>query len=154
LGYAAIDPEGATASAVEVASIPQLVGPGVVEARQVLPSFLYLAHESEGPQALPWDAERTFVVGEYARAPGVDAPARLVASAKSWLCHPGVDRRGTILPVGAPEDIEKVSPVEASWRTLEHLTEAWDQRVAKDDPALALCKQEIVLTVPASFDAA
>src|SRR5262249_5904290 len=122
--------------------------------RQVLPSFLYLAHESEGPQALPWDAERTFVVGEYARARGVDAPARLVASAKSWLCHPGVDRRGTILPVGAPEDIDKVSPVEASWRTLEHLTEAWDQRLAKDDPELALCKQEIVLTVPASFDAA
>jgi hypothetical protein len=138
----------------EVASIPQLVAQGTIEARPLLPSFLYLAHESEGPQALPWDAERRFVVGEHARSRGADAPARLVASAKSWLSHGGVDRRGPTLPVGAPEDVEKISPVEASWRYLEHLGEAWDHRFAKDDPELAFAKQEIVLTVPASFDAA
>jgi hypothetical protein len=138
----------------EVAPIPQLVAQGTVEARPLLPSFLYLAHESEGPQALPWDAERRFAVGEHARARGVDAPARLVASAKSWLSHPGVDRRGPTLPLGAPEDVEKISPVEASWRYLEHLGEAWDHRFAADDPALAFARQEIVLTVPASFDAA
>jgi hypothetical protein len=154
LAYAPIEAAEGAASNVEIAEVPQLVGPGVVEPRGLLPSFLYLAHESEGPQALPWDAERTFVVGEYARARGADAPARLVASAKSWLCHAGVDRRGTILPVGAPDDIEKISPVEASWRYLEHLAEAWDSRFAKDDPELALARQEIVLTVPASFDAA
>jgi hypothetical protein len=138
----------------EIAAIPQLVAQGTVEARPLLPSFLYLAHESEGPQALPWDAERRFAVGEHARARGVDAPARLVGSAKSWLSHGGVDRRGPTLPVGAPEDVEKISPVEASWRYLEHLGEAWDDRFAKDDPALAFARQEVVLTVPASFDAA
>ena len=144
------DARGRTA----IAPIPQLVAPGTVEARSLLPSFLYLAHESEGPQAVPWDAERRFAVGEHARARGVDAPARLVSSAKSWLSHAGVDRRGPTLPVGAPEDVEKISPVEASWRYLEHLGEAWDHGFAKGDPALAFAKQEIVLTVPASFDAA
>jgi Hsp70 protein len=137
----------------EVALIPQLVAAGTVEARSLLPSFLYLAHESEGPQALPWDAERRFAVGEHARARGVEAPARLVSSAKSWLSHAGVDRRGPTLPLGAPEDVEKISPVEASWRYLEHLGEAWDERFGKEDPELAFAKQEIVLTVPASFDA-
>lgn len=150
LSYAEVGPEGARP---EVALVPQLVAQGTVEARPLLPSFLYLAHESEGPQALPWDAERTFAVGEHARARGVDAPARLVSSAKSWLSHSGVDRRGPTLPLGAPEDVEKISPVEASWRYLEHLGEAWDHTIAKGDPDLAFAKQEVVLTVPASFDA-
>ena len=147
----AIEGEGARS---EILHVPQLVAPGSVEARALLPSFLYLAHESEGAQALPWDAERRFAVGEHARARGLDAPARLVSSAKSWLSHSGVDRRGPTLPVGAPEDVEKISPVEASWRYLEHLSEAWDHRFAKEDPELAFAKQEVVLTVPASFDAA
>jgi hypothetical protein len=153
LAYAPIE-EGESSSPVEVLSAPQLVAPGTIEARPLLPSFLYLAHESEGPQSLPWDAERRFVVGEYARTRGVDAPARLVSSAKSWLSNSGVDRRAAILPLGAPEDVEKISPVEASWRLLEHLTEAWDTRFAADDPSLALAQQEVILTVPASFDAA
>jgi len=140
--------------APEMLAIPQLVAQGTLEARELLPSFFYVAHESDGPQALPWDAERKYVVGEHARARGVDAPARVIASAKSWLCHPSVDRRSAILPPGAPEDVERISPVEASWRYLEHLVEAWDHVVAKGDPALALAKQSIVLTVPASFDAA
>ncbi|MCC6559079.1 MAG: Hsp70 family protein [Polyangiaceae bacterium] len=146
------EPEGAPG--VSVLSVPQLVAQGTVDARALLPSFLYLPVESEGPQALPWDPERRFVVGEHARGRGIDAPARLVSSAKSWLCHPGVDRRGPTLPVGAPEDGEKISPVEASWRYLEHLGEAWDHAIAKGDPELAFAKQEVVLTVPASFDAA
>src|SRR6185436_17262493 len=120
LAYADVSAEGARP---EIARVPQLVAQGTVEARPLLPSFLYLAHESEGPQALPWDADRTFVVGELARARGLDAPARVISSAKSWLSHPGIDRRGSTLPVGAAEDIEKISPVEASWRTLEHLVE-------------------------------
>ena len=153
LAYAPIE-EGESKTSVEVLSVPQLVAQGTLDARPLLPSFLYLAHESEGPQALPWDAERRFVVGEYARTRGVDAPARLVSSAKSWLGHAGVDRRGTILPLGAPEDVEKISPVEASWRLLEHLAEAWDARFAAADPDLALAQQEVILTVPASFDAA
>lgn len=151
LAYAELDAEGARP---EVVSAPQLVAQGQIEARSLLPSFLYLPHSSEGAQPLPWDSERSFVVGEYARSRGVDAPLRLVSSAKSWLCHTGIDRRGAVLPVGAPEDVEKVSPVEASWHYLEHMVEAWDARFAKDDPELALAKQEIILAVPASFDAA
>jgi hypothetical protein len=154
LAFAPIEAAADKGGGVEVADVPQLVANGLVEARPLLPSFLYLAHASEGPQALPWDAERSFVVGEFARARGADAPARLIASAKSWLCHGGVDRRAGILPMGAPEDIEKISPVEASWRYLEHLTEAWDARFGQESPELALARQEVVLTVPASFDAA
>ncbi|HEY3815810.1 MAG TPA: Hsp70 family protein [Polyangiaceae bacterium] len=135
----------------EVMAVPQLVAPGQVEGRALLPSFLYFAHESEGPQALPWDAERRFVVGEHARSRGVDAPARVIASAKSWLSHPTVDRRAGILPLGAPEDVEKISPVETSWRYLEHLSEAFDACHGGGEAALA--NQEVVVTVPASFDA-
>jgi hypothetical protein len=148
LAVAPLDEPGACP---EVLGIPQLVGRGEVETQPLLPSFLYFAHESEGPQALPWDAERRFVVGEHARASGVDAPARLIASAKSWLSHPTVDRRAGILPPGAPEDIEKISPVETSWRYLEHLSEAFDARYGGGDAALA--NQDVVVTVPASFDA-
>jgi hypothetical protein len=161
LAFAELPEEGAPRPLVpldpvrpEVLAIPQLVAQGAVEARVLLPSFLYLAHESEGPQALPWDAERAFAVGEYARARGADAPARLIASAKSWLCHPGIDRRAPTLPIGAPEDVEKLSPVEASFRYLEHLGEAWDARFKEGGPSLAFAEQEVVLTVPASFDAA
>ena len=135
----------------EVLPILQLVARGTLEERTLLPSFYYAAHESEGAQGLPWDAERTFVVGEYARTRGIDAPIRLVSSAKSWLSHAGVDRRSALLPLGAPEDVEKISPVEASWRYLEHLAEAWVHRQGKEP---SLSAQEIVLTVPASFDAA
>ena len=134
---------------VEVMPIAQLVASGVVESRPLLPSFVYFAHESEGAQALPWDAQRKFAVGEYARSRGVEAPARLVSSAKSWLSHGGIDRRAPTLPVGAPEDVEKISPVEASWRLLEHVSEAWAATMS-----LPLAEQEVVLTVPASFDAA
>ncbi len=136
-----------------VLDLPQLVAKGSVEARPLLPSFVYFAHETDGPQALPWDKKRAYAVGEYARSRGLDAPTRLIASAKSWLCHPTMDRRSGVLPLGAPEDIEKISPVEATWRLLEHLSEAWDATIGKGDASRALAAQEVVITVPASFDA-
>ena len=142
------------ANALHVLQVPQLVAAGTLDARPLLPSFLYLAHESEGALALPWDATRSYAVGEFARARAIDAPARVVQSAKSWLCHPRVDRRANILPHGAPDDVAKVSPVEASVRYLKHLAEAWENQVQNGDPALSLRHQSIVLTVPASFDAA
>jgi hypothetical protein len=147
----AVAPLDGDAPRPQVLAIPQLVAQGQTDAPPLLPSFLYFAHPSEGAQALPWDAKRSFVVGEYARARGADAPARVIASAKSWLSHPTVDRRAGILPLGAPEDIEKISPVEASWRYLEHLSEAFDARFGGGDAAFA--KQDVVVTVPASFDA-
>jgi hypothetical protein len=150
LAVAPLDAEGG-ASKPEVLDVPQLVGRGQIEARPLLPSFLYFAHETDGPQSLPWDAQRRFAVGEHARARGVEAPARVISSAKSWLSHPSVDRRAGILPLSAPEDVEKISPVEASWRYLEHLQEAFDAKFGGGDAALAA--QEVVITVPASFDA-
>ncbi len=131
--------------------IPQLTGPGAVEDRLMLPSFLYLPHPDElraEDRILPWGKPPPFVVGELARAMGGRTPIRLVASAKSWLCHPGVDRRAAILPVEAPEEVIRVSPLEASMRYLEHLRMAWDHR----HPDAPLTEQEVVLTVPASFD--
>ena len=150
LAYAELEREGAS---VEVLAVPQLVTAVAVEARPLLPSFVYFAHESEGACALPWDPARRFAVGEYARTRGATSPLRLLASAKSWLSHAGIDRRAGILPLDAPSDLEKISPVEASFRYLEHLSEAWDREVAKGDPSLALAEQEVVITVPASFDA-
>jgi hypothetical protein len=143
-------PEGGNPDARTTAlDVPQLVAPGTVDARPLLPSFLYFAHQSEPPLALPWDASRTYTVGEYARQRASEAPSRVVSSAKSWLSHPTVDRRAPILPLGAPEDVERVSPVEASFRYLDHLAEAW-----KAARSTELAEQSIVLAVPASFDAA
>jgi len=149
VAYADLSREASRPSVIE---IPQLVARGSVEARALLPSFFYVAHESEGVQALPWDDKRAYAVGEFARARGLDAPTRLVSSAKSWLGHPTIDRRSGMLPLGAPADVEKISPVEVSWRYLEHIAEAWEAVVAKGNASLALAAQEVVITVPASFD--
>jgi hypothetical protein len=135
-----------------VFEIPQLTAPGQLERRALMPSCVYFAHQSEGALALPWDKSRDYAVGEYARARGVESPARLVSSAKSWLSHTGIDRRVGVLPVGAPEDIERISPVEATWRYLDHLAEAWQNQQAASE--LQLADQEVILAVPASFDAA
>lgn len=141
--------DGDEMPAPEVLALPQLTAPGSLEARPLLPSFLYFAHESEAPLALPWDASRRFAVGEHARVRAAESPARVISSAKSWLCHAGVDRRGAILPAGAPDDIEQISPVEASFRYLDHLSEAF-----LAEHGVPLGEQEVILTVPASFDAA
>src|SRR5262249_51444150 len=100
-------------------SVPQVVNPFVVEDRALLPSFLYLPGPNEQPAGalkLPWDANRDYAVGELARNFGSQVPTRLVSSAKSWLSHPGVDRKAPILPFRAPETARRVSPVEASIR--------------------------------------
>ncbi len=135
---------------VSVLEIEQLVSAGSVAKRPLLPSFLYFAHESEPALALPWDAERRISVGEFARSRAAEAPQRVISSAKSWLSYGGIDRRAGNLPLGAPEDIEKISPVEASFRLLDHLNEAFRAARPADGD---LSEQEVVLTVPASFDA-
>src|SRR5438552_1495249 len=137
-------------------AVPQVVQPATVEDRPLLPSFLYLPGPNEQPAGslrLPWDAKRDFAVGEFARNFGSQVPTRLVASAKSWLCHPGVDRRAKILPWKAPENARRLSPLEASTFYLRHLCEAWNHLVARDIAADRLEQQDIILTVPASFDA-
>ncbi|MBI3784098.1 MAG: hsp70 family protein [Deltaproteobacteria bacterium] len=132
-------------------AVPQLVNEGSIEERPALPSFLYIGGPHDvrpGALALPWDPQRTYAVGEFARLQGSRVPGRLVSSAKSWLCHGGVDREAPILPWGAPEDVQKISPVEASARYLRHFRETWLQRF----PEAPLEKQDVMLTVPASFD--
>ncbi len=143
-------------AAIQHLAIPQVVQPGVVEARPLLPSFLYLPGPGEQPAGaldLPWAAKRDFCVGEFARSFGSQVPTRLVSSAKSWLSHTGVDRKQPILPWKAPENARRLSPVEASTFYLKHLVDAWNHVVAKDVVEHRLENQEIILTVPASFDA-
>jgi molecular chaperone DnaK (HSP70) len=121
--------------------MPQLIGPGETKDRPLLPSFLYLPGEHDlpaGATALPWDAARRFAVGEMARNQGSRVPGRLVSSAKSWLCHPGVDRSSGLLPWTAPPDVPRLSPVEASARYLKHMAEAWDYVMARGDSDAAL----------------
>jgi hypothetical protein len=137
----------------QVLPIPQLTAPGSVESLGLLPSFIYLPHASElasGDLSLPWTAEQDYAVGEMARSRGAATPIRLVASAKSWLCHAGVDRRAAILPNDAPPEVARLSPLEASLRYLSHLRAAWDTA----QPQAPFVEQEIVVTIPASFDPA
>ncbi|MGO4156393.1 Hsp70 family protein [Cupriavidus sp. YAF13] len=136
-----------------VLAVAQLTAPGAIEDYDLLPSFLYLPHPSElapGDLALPWNAARDFAVGELARSRGAATPIRLVSSAKSWLCHPGVDRRAAILPNDAPAEVPRVSPLETSVRYLSHLREAWDHA----HPDAPFGEQDITVTIPASFDPA
>ena len=140
----------------EILPIPQLTGPGELESKTLLPSFMYLASDVEFPKGalgLPWDGGRPFAVGAFARAQGTRVPGRLVHSAKSWLVVGAVGGTGgpraNILPWQAPEGVPQLSPVEASARYLTHLRESFDAA----HPGSPLAAQEVVLTVPASFDA-
>ena len=142
-------------SQIEVQSIPQLVDPNEVAERTLLPSFLYIPGEFDFPKgslALPWDPKPKFVVGELARKRGAESPNRLVASAKSWLSYASVDRTAPILPWQTPEEVPKLSPVEASSQFLRYLRTVWDSGSAEEQGQLALADQDVLLTVPASFD--
>ena len=137
----------------EVMAIPQLTSPGVVDDKSQLPSFLYLAHEAEtaeGSTSLPWTEQPQYLVGEIARDLGSKTPIRLVSSAKSWLCHAGVDCKEPILPSEAPEDVDRISPFEATKAYLQHMKEAWGNK----HPNAPLEDQDLIITVPASFDPA
>lgn len=139
----------------KVFDIPQIVRPGEVETRSVLPSFIYIPGDSELPEGaleLPW-GEYSYTAGVFARDQGSRITHRLVSSAKSWLCNPNVLREDPILPWTADSsEVNKISPVEASMRYLTHLCESWH---TKHNPMGDECfsKQSIFLTVPASFDA-
>lgn len=153
LSYVHLEASDGEKAAQQVLHIPQLTGPGSVEDRALLPSFLYLPHADElagGDLSLPWTAAQDYAVGEFARSRGAATPIRLVASAKSWLCHPGVDRRAEILPAEAPAEVARISPLTASVRYLAHLRAAWNA-AHPDSPFDA---QDITVTIPASFDPA
>ena len=134
--FAYIDPregEGADFPPVHVLPVPQQVSATSTAERRTLPSFLYL--EGDG------------IVGEYAREQGSLVPTKLVHSAKSWLSNAEVDRTASVLPWDAQEAGRVMSPVEASARYLRQMREAWER-----DGRPPLAEQDVVLTVPASFD--
>ena len=145
-----------------IVDLPQLVAAGEIGRHPALPSFLYLPLESEiaaGIVAQPWaptppagsSVTLSAVAGVFARDHGALAPGRLIASAKSWLANPSVDRTMPLLPWGG-EDGPRLSPVDASARLLAHVRDAWNYEFARKDDRLQLAAQPIVLTVPASFD--
>jgi hypothetical protein len=137
---------------IETFAVPQLVAPGQVEARETLPSFHYQPAQAElaaGAIRCPWDkTDPSHIVGFLARDQGAAVPGRLINSAKSWLCHSGVDRTAALLPWHGAADVDRLSPIEVSARYLGHVRRAWDARFPNDP----LAEQEFVLTLPASFD--
>ena len=135
--------------------IAQRLSAAEVQAQVLLPSVCYLGAADELGQAWlqPWPPlgatpEAPATLGMWARTLGASQPQRLVASSKSWLSHPGVDRTAAILPWGAPAEVPKISPLAASAATLAHVRAAWDAT----HPDAPLAQQQLVLTVPASFD--
>jgi hypothetical protein len=137
---------------IETSLIAQLVNPGEVREETLLPSFLYLGGAKEFPEGsldLPWRAGAGPIAGVLAQKRGAESPSRLISSAKSWLSYAGVDRGAPILPLNAPEGSTRMSPVDVSRQYLEHLRSAWDAK----RPDTAFQKQQILVTVPASFDA-
>ncbi|RZQ17766.1 molecular chaperone DnaK [Vibrio vulnificus] len=144
-------------SNVSLFDIDQLIGPGEVVRKPLLPSFRY--HPANGQIApadltLPWENQTVagdianVIIGEWARELGAKVEGRQVSSAKSWLSHQAVDRHSYILPWAGVSDVEKVSPVIASASYLNHIRQAWNHR----HPGNLLEDQEVVVTVPASFD--
>ncbi|EID0061273.1 hsp70 family protein [Vibrio vulnificus] len=144
-------------SNVSLFDIDQLIGPGEVVRKPLLPSFRY--HPANGQIApadltLPWENQNVagdianVIIGEWARELGAKVEGRQVSSAKSWLSHQPVDRHSEILPWAGVSDVEKVSPVIASASYLNHIRQAWNHR----HPGNLLEEQEVVVTVPASFD--
>jgi len=142
---------------VQLLDVEQLAAPGEVGSAVLLPSSRYhpaAGEFAEGELQLPWpeppvaDAPAGAIIGRFARKLGGQVPGRLVASAKSWLSHTGVDRMAPILPWGASDDVARISPVAASASYLAHLRAAWNTRF----PSAPLEQQQLVLTIPASFD--
>lgn len=135
---------------ISLLPIPQQVDAGSVESSESLPSFVYIKPETEAGDAAIEGLDASNVVGAYARTRSAEAPNRTVVAAKSWLCHQKIDRRAPILPFQAPEEVPKLSPVDATRLYLTHLVAAWNAAF----PQAPLEHQEVVLTVPASFDPA
>ena len=141
---------------ISMLPIPQLVAPGSVESPTSLPSCLYIprAGEDEGTNLqAPWGPTPPGAVGTFAFRRLGSNPDQVVHSAKSWLCHNATFPDGRLLPDGAADDATRVTALAASTAYLRHLREAWDWQMAREDESAQLARQQVVLTVPASFDA-
>lgn len=120
--------------------IPQLVDWGQIERLPTLPSFHF--EPADPPDGM------NHVVGTLAHDAGMRQPGRRIASAKSWLSHAGVDRSAPLLPWRGDAEVARFSPVEISARYLRHIRDAWDA----EHPDEPLAQQDVVITLPASFD--
>ncbi|MCP4108820.1 MAG: Hsp70 family protein [Desulfobacteraceae bacterium] len=141
---------------IRVLEIQQLVEAGAVEKRDVIPSFILVPGKHDVPKdalQLPWDSESKIAVGEFARERGAEIPHHLVSSSKSWLCNTLIDRNKPILPWEGPDESAKRSPVEAASLLLQHIRNVWNYTMAAEKKELKIEKQDVLLTVPASFDA-
>jgi molecular chaperone DnaK (HSP70) len=153
LAYTPAASSDGEAPPVHLFNVPQLVNPGEVAELDLLASSLYIPGSSEFVEdslALPWSSRPAYITGRLARKRGVENAGRLVSSAKSWLSNQNADPTQPLLPIAAPEGLQRISPVEASRQYLEHLRFAWD--LAHPDAGFE--KQSVLITVPASFDAA
>jgi hypothetical protein len=148
MAYAQIGDTSEDSAEIHSFAIPQITQCGTEDSISSLPSFLYFSLEEElKSQSLgvSWDPRREYCLGQHAKERGAELPKQVVASAKSWLCHSGIDRRAALLP----KEEGRISPLDACSALLQHLREAWDQEHAKDAP---FTEQKILVTVPASFD--
>jgi molecular chaperone DnaK (HSP70) len=153
LSYVDLQAEDNRGSRIRLFPIPQLTGPGEVSRLPVLPSFLYIPGDYDiSKESLGADrgAHGDHFAGAYARDHGAKVPARLVSSAKSWLCHTNADRKAPILPWGASKEVRKISPIQATAAYLRHIRSAWNRQ--QNDEESFLEHQMIIITVPASFD--
>lgn len=151
VAYTSVNPADKTQPLIEQGVISQVVQPNVVETSFSLPSFIYYPLPEElaaKAAALEWDSARPFAIGTFARDRGAEIPTRLITSAKSWLCHAGIDRREKILPLEFEDPDNKLSPLEACSEILRHIRESWDYTFSQD----FFKDQKILITVPASFD--
>lgn len=150
VAYVDLNPEKNPSLSIQHFSIPQLSNKGITASLPSLPSYCFLTPNDK--HALPWRKDLSYIVGQLAWDEGMKVPRQLVHSAKSWLCHPHAHLKGSLLPENASPSVERISPLEASARYLSHIREAWNYTVAKSNPDLEFESQEIVLTIPASFD--
>ena len=128
---------------IKVLNIERFVAPKQTQRLPALPTVLYAPLAEETTESPP-----QWLVGDYARRRGQEVSGRAIMSAKSWLSHAAVDRQASILPWGAPDDVPRLSPVAASECVLQHVRRDWDLQF----PDSQLVDQQIILTVPASFD--
>lgn len=155
VAYVDLDQAKNSSLGIQQFQILQATDPYATASLPVLPSYCYLSAEGEwlpGSFKLPWKSTEEVITGAFAQSQGAKVPTRLVQSAKSWLCHAGVNRKERILPLESAEDNKKISPVEATTNYLRHLRESWNAIMAASDRSKDWELQTIVLTIPASFD--
>jgi len=136
--------------------LEQIIEFGEVKLFDLLPSFIFMPDLKEIPDngfSLSWNSDNTFCVGEFAKKNGSKSPYKVIASAKSWLCSENIDRLSPVLPWGRNDSVQKISPVAAAEMILNHIKNCWNHLIAKGNSELTLDKQNVVITVPASFDA-